>query len=190
MSADAGASRPPRSSAELFVAFNGLALQGFGGVLPVAQRELVERRHWLSREQFVEMLAVSQVLPGPNVVNLALMFGDRCFGVRGAAAALAGILAAPTAIVLLLAALYAQLVHLAPVAGALRGMGAVSAGLVAATALKLLPSLRGNPLGGAACAVVTVATIAAMAVLRLPLVVLIGGLGMLSCLLAWWRLGR
>ena len=65
--------RAPASLRELFFAFNRLALQGFGGVLPVAQRELVERRRWLTRDQFVEMLAVSQVLPGPNVVNLALI---------------------------------------------------------------------------------------------------------------------
>jgi hypothetical protein len=69
---------------ELFRAFNRLALQGFGGVLPVAQRELVERQRWLSREQFVETLSLGQVLPGPNIVNLALMIGDRFFGLRGA----------------------------------------------------------------------------------------------------------
>ena len=82
----------PSSPRALFMAFNALALQGFGGVLPVAQRELVERRNWLTKDEFVEMLAISQVLPGPNVVNLALMFGDRAFGWRGAMAALGGML--------------------------------------------------------------------------------------------------
>lgn len=70
----------PASLSELFFAFNRLTLQGFGGVLPVAQRELVERRQWLTKDESVEMLAISQVLPGPNVVDLALMFGDRGFG--------------------------------------------------------------------------------------------------------------
>ena len=74
-----GACRPA-STGDLFITFNRLALQGFGGVLAVAQRELVERKRWLTREQFVEMLSLSQVLPGPNVVNLALMLGDRFFG--------------------------------------------------------------------------------------------------------------
>jgi Chromate transport protein ChrA len=54
----------PASAADLFYTFNRLALQGFGGVLAVAQRELVERKRWLSRTQFVEMLALGQVLPG------------------------------------------------------------------------------------------------------------------------------
>src|SRR4051812_1765838 len=83
----------PSSPGHIFRVFNRLALQGFGGVLPVAQRELVERERWLSREQFIELLSVAQVLPGPNVVNLALMFGDRYFGWRGGLAALAGMLA-------------------------------------------------------------------------------------------------
>jgi chromate transporter len=80
----------PASTTELFFTFNRLALQGFGGVLAIAQHELVERQRWLTRQQFVEMLALSQVLPGPNVVNLALMLGDRFFGWRGALAPWAG----------------------------------------------------------------------------------------------------
>jgi chromate transporter len=180
----------PASPAQMFRVFNRLALQGFGGVLPVAQRELVERRGWLTKEGFVELLSVGQVLPGPNLVNVALIYGDRCFGLTGALAALGGILLAPMAIVLALAALYAQFVHLAPVAGALRGMGAVSAGLIVATALKLVPTLRGNPLGLVACTAVALATITAMVVLRWPLVVVIFGLGAVSMALAWRRLVR
>ena len=124
----------PRSPGELFRAFSSMALQGFGGVLPIAQRELVERERWLTKAQFVELLSLGQVLPGPNVVNLALMVGDRYFGWRGALAALTGMLLAPLAIVLALAALYAQYASVPAVAGALRGMGAVAAGLVLAMA--------------------------------------------------------
>ena len=80
------ASRPENPRA-LFLAFTTLALQGFGGVLAVVQRELVERRHWLTNEEFIEDWAVAQVMPGPNVVNLAVMMGDRYFGLRGALSA-------------------------------------------------------------------------------------------------------
>jgi len=182
--------RAPRSPGELFRVFNRLSLQGFGGVLPIAQHELVERERWLSKEQFVEMLSVGQVLPGPNVVNLSLMIGDRFFGMRGALAALAGMLAVPTVIVLLLAALYAEFAHVAWVAGALRGMGAVSAGLVIGTAVKLLPALKQNPMGRAACLCVALLTVTAIAALRWPLVWVIGGLGAPAVAFAWWRLGR
>jgi len=180
----------PRSLADLFFSFNRLALQGFGGVLAVAQFELVERKRWLSREQFVEMLSVAQVLPGPNVVNLSLMIGDRFFGLRGALAAAAGLLAAPLVIVLTLAALYARFASQPAVAGALRGMGAVAAGLVLASAFKLAGTLRRNALGLPLCTVLAAAAFGAVALLRWPLAAVVLGLGSAATGIAWWRLGR
>jgi chromate transporter len=180
----------PATLGDLFFAFNRMALQGFGGVLPIAQRELVERKRWLTNAQFVEMLAIAQVLPGPNVVNLSLMLGDRYFGVRGAVVALAGMLAVPLVIVLALALAYAQFAHVPVVAGALRGMGAVAAGLVIATAVKLLATLRSNPIGwlsGLAFAALTFVTIAG---LRLPLLWVVAGLGPIAVALVWRRLRR
>lgn len=180
------APRPgPASLWALFWAFTRLALQGFGGVLAVAQRELVERLGWLTRDEFVEMLAVGQVLPGPNVVNISLMIGDRFFGLRGAFTALAGMLLAPSVIVLGLAAAYSELaVH--PVAvDALRGMGAVSAGLILATGFKLLPTLKTSPLGRWIALALAAAAFAAIVWLRLPLWSLLVVLGGLGIALAW-----
>jgi len=94
-------SRPrPSSLMDLFVSFTLLALQGFGGVLAVVQREMVERKKWLTPEEFIEDWAVAQIMPGPNVVNLSLMIGDRYFGLRGALTALAGMLCVPLLVVL------------------------------------------------------------------------------------------
>ena len=70
----------PTSNADLFLSFNWLALQGFGGVLAVVQRELVEKKKWLTLKEFVEDWSVAQILPGPNVINLALMIGGKHFG--------------------------------------------------------------------------------------------------------------
>lgn len=178
----------PASPRELFFAFNRLGLQGFGGVLPVAQRELVERLRWLTKAQFVELLAVSQVLPGPNVVNLALIFGDRAFGLRGAFAALTGILLVPLIVVLVLTALYGQFAQVPAVTGALRGMGAVAAGLIIATGLKLLVTLKYNVMGLPVCLGFGAVTLLATAWLRLPLVWVILGLGSLAIAVAWSRL--
>lgn len=178
----------PASVWVLFWAFNRLALQGFGGVLPVAQRELVERLGWLSQAEFVELLAVGQVLPGPNIVNMSLMVGDRFFGWRGAFAACAGMLLFPSFIVLGLAALYGELSSRPAVAGALRGMGVVAAGLVLATGLKLLPSLKLNVLGTTLCLGLAVLTFAAIALLRWPLIWVILGLGSGAMFAAWLRL--
>src|SRR6218665_100722 len=104
--ATSGALRQPRSKTDLLLSFTWLALQGFGGVLAVVQRELVEKKRWMTREQFVEDWAVAQIMPGPNVLNLSMMIGGRYFGLPGALAALAGMLTAPLVVVLLLAALY------------------------------------------------------------------------------------
>ena len=178
----------PESPTDLFVSFTWLALQGFGGVLAVVQREIVEKKRWMTREEFVEEWAVAQIMPGPNVVNLALMIGGRYFGLRGAMAALAGMLAVPLLVVLGLALVYAQLSEYPQVAGALRGMGAVAAGLITATGLKLLPALRNSPMGFATCIVLGVLTFAAVALLRVPLVYVLAGLGGVACALTWRKL--
>lgn len=182
------ASRVPRSKAELFIAFTWLALQGFGGVLAVTQRELVDRRRWLSKEQFVELLSLSQVLPGPNVINLSLMFGDHHFGWRGALAAVAGMLGAPLVIVLTLAAVYVRFSEVSQVAGALRGMGAVASGLILATAFKLAPTLRRNPMGLWPCALMMLASALAIGWLRWPLVWVVLVLGLGGFAWAWRQL--
>jgi len=178
----------PASPAELFFTFNRLALQGFGGVLAIAQHELVERQRWLTRQQFVEMLSLSQVLPGPNVVNLALMLGDRFFGWRGALASLAGMLLLPLVIVLVLTAAYAELSRIDVVAGALRGMGAVAAGLITATGLKLSGALKTHPLGAGLSALLAIATFVAIALLRVPLIWVLLGLGGVACALTWRKI--
>ena len=180
----------PHSLTDLFVSFTLLALQGFGGVLAVVQRELVEKKRWLTREEFIEEWAVAQIMPGPNVVNISLMIGHRYFGLPGALAALAGMLAVPLVVVLLLALIYAQFADHPGVAGALRGMGAVAAGLIAATGLKLMGALKKHPLGLPVCIALGVLCFAGIALLRLPLVYVLVGLGVLACSLTYRKLDR
>jgi chromate transporter len=178
----------PQSLTDLFVSFSLLALQGFGGVLTVVQRELVEKKRWMTREEFVEEWAVAQIMPGPNVVNLSLMIGARYFGFKGAMAALAGMLTAPLVIVLLLALVYAQFAGHPGVQGALRGMSAVAAGLITATGLKLVGALQKNVLGWPLCIALGVLCFVAIALLRWPLAYVLLGLGVAACTLAYRRL--
>ncbi len=178
----------PATLTHLFLAFTRLALQGFGGVLAVAQRELVERLGWMTKEEFVETLAIAQVLPGPNIVNLSMMVGDRFFGLRGAVAALGGMLLMPSLVVLGLAVAYREL-HTYPVAmNALRGMGAVSAGLILATGIKLLPALKNSPLGRPLAIGLAVAAFLLIGVLRWPLIYVLALLGGCGMLIAFWKL--
>ena len=182
----ANVARPrPQSLSDLFWSFTFLALQGFGGVLAVVQRELVEKKKWLTPEEFLEDWAVAQVLPGPNVVNLALMIGDRYFGTRGALVGLAGILVFPLLVVLCLMAAFSGVADSERAQGVLRGMGAVSSGLIAATGLKLIPALKKNPMGPLACWALIVMTFSAIALLRLPLLWVLLALGGLGWAWAW-----
>ena len=128
------------------------------------------------------------MLPGPNVVNLSLMFGDRAFGWRGGLAALGGMLLAPWCVVLVLTVAYAHYAQHPVVAGALRGMGAVAAGLIFSTGLKLLPALRRNVLGAPTAFALAALMFGCIALLRVPLLWMLTGLGSVACALAWRRL--
>lgn len=180
----------PESKTDLFVSFTLLALQGFGGVLAVVQRVLVEEKRWMTREQFVEDWAVAQIMPGPNVVNLSLMIGGRYFGWPGALAGLAGMLAAPLVVVLLLAIAFGGVSDAAWAQGALRGMGAVSAGLIAAVGLKLITALRHNPMGRWVCTILAVVSFVGVGWMRWPLVYVLLGTGLVACSWAYVQLAR
>lgn len=190
-SAQAASDRPrPQSPRDLFVSCTWLALQGFGGVLAIVQREMVEKKRWLTPDEFLEDWAVAQVLPGPNVINLALMIGDRHFGLRGAVAAVAGMLTVPLAVILMLAVLYAHYAGNPQVAGALRGMGAVAGGLIAATGIKLIPQLRRHPVGFATCLALVAVVFAAIAFARIPLGGVLLVVGGIACAWTWRKIPR
>jgi len=166
---------------ELFIAFSQLALSGFGGVLPWAHRALVERRGWLTQREFVETLALGQLLPGPNIGNMAVMIGYRFAGYAGAAAAVAGLVSGPFAIMLALGLLYRSYGELPLVQHALSGMSAVAAGLVLATGAKMTGSMkrRLRPWLFTGLALVGVGA------LRWPLLAVVGALAPFAIAAAW-----
>ena len=180
----------PQSKTDLFVSFTFLALQGFGGVLAVVQREVVERKRWMTPAQFVEDWAVAQILPGPNVMNFCLIIGGRHFGLGGALAALAGMLVAPIAVLLVLAIAFGSVSDQAWAQGALRGMGAVAAGMIAATGIKLITALKSNPMGIAVCTAVMLSTFIGVSLLRWPLMWVLLGIGSSACGWAYVQLAR
>ena len=173
----------PQSLADIFISFTLLALQGFGGVLAIVQRELVEKKQWLTPEEFVEDWAVAQIMPGPNVMNLCMMVGNRYFGLPGAITALAGMITIPLIIVLLLALTYAQFSDHPGVAGALRGMSAVTSGMIFASGLKLIPALNKHPLGKTSALILSAVCFVCVGIFRVPLVYVLLGLGAIA-----WRL--
>jgi chromate transporter len=180
----------PRSLTDLFITFTLLALQGFGGVLGIIQHELVERKQWLTQEEFLEDWAVAQIMPGPNVANMAMMMGGRHFGLPGALSALMGLLTVPLVVVLLLAVLHAQFADNPAVAGALRGMAAVAAGMVGAAGLRLSTALSRNPMPLSWCVAICVLGFLLAALAHMPLVYVLFGLGGLGWALTYRRLKR
>jgi chromate transporter len=122
---------------ELFLGFAACSLSGFGGVLPFARRMIVDRRRWMTAEEFNETFSLSQFLPGPNIVNFSVVFGSRFGGAAGAAVALAGLLGPPVAIVTAMAVLYSYYGDVAAVGRVLAGISAAAAGLLIATVVKM-----------------------------------------------------
>ena len=166
---------------QLFISFSKIGMSGFGGVLPWARRTLVERDKILSSEEFSAILGICQIVPGPNIVNLAVCIGSRFGGARGAFAAVLGLTLGPISIVMLLALLYEHFKYLELVKGVLRGISAVGVGLIASTGFKMLRDEFKYP----AMLLVVFVTIAAASYFHLALgwVVLIAS--PLAMLLAW-----
>jgi chromate transporter len=174
-------SEPRPTLWQLFLAFLEMTLSGFGGVLAWAHRSLVERRGWLTDREFTAVLGLSQVLPGGNIINVAVFVGDRFQGLRGVAVALAGLLLAPFAIVLVLGVWLANPAVAAYSRPALHGAAPVVAGLVLATGIKMARSYRGVPRAW----LVAGLTLVAIGLLQLPLLLVLAVVGPLSIALAW-----
>jgi chromate transporter len=130
--------------AELFSGFFKAGIIGFGGVLPVARRIIVDERRWLTQPQFNDLFALCQFMPGANIVNFAFAFGARHRGLAGAAASVLGLLAAPMCIVMLLGGAYARWGGLPAARHALAGLAAAAAGLVLGTALRIATPIFGR----------------------------------------------
>ncbi|WP_160000701.1 chromate transporter [Roseomonas sp. 18066] len=172
---------PPPDCLQLFLGFLGLGLIGFGGVLPMARSMLVERRRWLTAEQFTEMLGLCQFLPGGNIINLSVAVGLDFRGVAGALAALLGLIAGPTAVVIGLGVVYDRYSDDPLLQHFFGGLAAAAAGLLVATAVKMLLPLRHN-LPALVVVALSVGTIAWM---RLPLLPSMLLLAPLSIFLSW-----
>jgi chromate transporter len=177
--------RPDPSVFDLFAGFFVVGVCGFGGVLPWAQRMIVEQRKWLTPAEFTEMLGLCQFLPGGNIMNVTIALGSRFRGIPGAVACLLGLMAAPVAIVIGLGAVYDQYAYLPAVRRMFVALSAAAAALLLATAWKIASPLQGRPLAIAVAA----CTFLVIAVLRLPLVAAMPMLAVGSTLLLW-RFGR
>ena len=137
---DAAPSAAPGLS-QLFVAFAKMSLAGFGGVLVFARRSIVEEHRWMTADEFNETFALCQFLPGPNIVNLSVVFGARFRGIVGGIAAFTGLVAPPVLIVTVLAALYAHYGAIPALQRSLAGVSCAAVGLLFSVVLRMMVPL-------------------------------------------------
>lgn len=156
----------PPTSKELFLGFLGLGMTAFGGALPLAHRMVVERRRWLSEGEFVQLLGLCQFLPGGNIINLSVALGMKFRGLRGALAAISGLIAVPSAVVIVLGMIYQHYQHDPNVKHLFAGLAAAAAGLLIQMAVKIALPLRKNVV----LAAVAVVCFVLIAFVRIPLV--------------------
>src|SRR5438132_10953456 len=163
---DLPASTPPGLSA-LFVAFAKISLAGFGGVLVWARRGIVDQHRWMTADEFNETYALCHFLPGPNVVNLSVVFGSRFRGVPGGIAAFAGLVGPPVVIVTILAALYARFGEIDALRRILAGVSCAAVGLLISALFRMMmPLIRKRDAIGL---LIMVAVFIAIGLARLPL---------------------
>jgi chromate transporter len=171
---------------QLFMGFFKTGVSGFGGVLPHARRMLVDDRRWLTDRQFTELLGLGQGLPGPNIVNMAVVIGSRFQGWRGSVCAVAGLMLAPLVIVLTLANIYEQFANSAMLNHALTGVAAAAAGLILATSAKLAVRMDRNVWS----MLILLAAFLAIVWLRLPLLGVLFVLAPISITCGWFSVRR
>ena len=173
------------SLAELFLAFVQVSLSGFGGALPWARRMIVEKRGWMTADEFNESFALAQFLPGPNVINFSVVFGSRFGGAAGAAVALAGLLGPPLIIVTMLAVLYARYGDLETLGRILAGITAAASGLLIAVVAKMAAPLFRKSLHWAPA--MAILAFVGVALMHWPLPLVFVVLAPLSVALAWFK---
>jgi chromate transporter len=173
---------------ELFVVFARIGLTSFGGGLSGwLLREFVQRRHWMSEEEFLSGLSLAQAFPGVNVVNMAIWIGYRMRGTPGALAGACGIIIPPAIFAVMLAAIFAALAQYPLTHLVLDGVGAAAVGL--SLQMGLLAARRAAAKGMLQIVIMVLAFVAVgLLHISLPLVVLV--LGAVSVALAYRKLAN
>ena len=159
-------SQPPGLFA-LFIAFAKMSLAGFGGVLVFARRGIVEQHRWMTADEFNETFALCHFLPGPNIVNLSVVFGARFRGIAGGIAAFAGLIGPPVVIVTILGVLYAHFGQVEALRRTLAGVSCAAVGLLMSVVFKMMvPLVKRRDL---IALVVMIAVFVAIGIARFPL---------------------
>lgn len=129
---------PAVSIGRIFVEFLVIGATSFGGgVVAYLRNSLVTKRRWLDDKQFVELLSISQTLPGLNATNMAILVGDRLRGAWGALVAICGVCLPGALLMYAVSLVYRVHGDRALATAALKGVAAAAVGLILATTVQL-----------------------------------------------------
>ena len=131
------AARAKATVFDVFLQFLIIGATSFGGVVPYLRENLVTKNHWVDDKEFVELLSISQSLPGLNATNMAVLLGDRLKGWTGAGAGLIAVCLPGAAIMLAVGMIYRVHGDHSFVTAILKGVAAAAAGLLLATVIQL-----------------------------------------------------
>lgn len=171
------------SLVELLTAFTFVSLAAFGGALPWSRRMIVERKRWMTNDEFNETFALSQFLPGPNTINFSVVFGSRFGGLAGAAVALIGLVGPPLVIITVLGALYERYGDIDTLGRILAGVASAAAGLLIASVAKMAAPMFTRRWNSAPP--IAILAFIGVALMHWPLPYVFVGLAPLAIALAW-----
>lgn len=174
---------PPIRLLALFLVFFRIGIFSFGGGMTGwVYREVVQKRNWIKEEDFLADMTVCQILPGANIINLAVYVGQRLRGTLGALVTFFALLTAPFFVVIGLLTAYEKISGLAWVDAATDGVTAAAIGILMLPTWKSGLRLRRNLAGG----LVMIATFVAVGVLRWPLIPVVLAITPVSIAAAWF----
>ena len=137
LEADAGPAPARVAIGQIFLEFLIIGGTSFGGVVPYLRASLVARRQWLTDKEFVELLSISQSLPGLNATNMAILVGQKLSGALGAIVGILGICLPGSVLMFIVGMVYRAHGDHAWATGALKGVAAAAVGLVLSTVVQL-----------------------------------------------------
>jgi chromate transporter len=131
------AARAKATVFDIFWQFLVIGATSFGGVVPYLREGLVTKNHWVDDKEFVELLSISQSLPGLNATNMAILLGDRLKGWMGAVAGIVGVCLPGGLLMLCVGMFYRVHGDHSFITFMLKGVAAAAAGLLLATVIQL-----------------------------------------------------
>lgn len=179
-----------KKTKDLFLTFLKIGAFTFGGgyaMVALLEHEFVEEKQWVSREEFLDMVAIAESTPGPMAVNSATYIGYKIEGVEGAAASTVAVCIPSFAVIYLISLVFDQFLSLSVVASAFRGIQVCVIYLILSAGLKMLKNLQRNAFNIAVLAVVMAAmvgcSLAAVSFSSIYYILLCGAAGVLLYLL-------